>query len=385
MSRRSSRRVELPLLPQEEEDGGVTEQEQTPDQFEEEEAGDEESFEEEGVAYGGEGWEDDEGDDEGIDEGEEVDDEMEDEVDEETGSMSPTDALLGKTVEDPICYHCGVALVDPPLRLPTEPEAGSQPPSVLPSPSAKISIPLHCEVCIRGIHSQCHIALGGALPTQEESFVCFHCRTSQHGKYAMKAADRARVSVGPAHQVPRVPDMFFTGPVTSIARERFVQVWSAQTAVSLVPSDRQLGEYFQRACQAWPDRLRVNSSGGSLAPGSIRRLYLPRAATYASTNTSLNHYWCPYSTEHALTIVHKSDYDLERALSVIKNPALRDCFALVCFPPSKPYYNKWKPKDRRWRMMKIPFPPSRIEAPALDGNSYEDSGPRLRSRRYLNY
>jgi hypothetical protein len=88
-----------------------------------------------------------------------------------------------------------------------------------------------------------------------------------------------------------------------------------------------------------------------------------------------------------MTILHRCEYKIEKALSTIKSPLLRDCFASVCFPPSKPYYNKWKPKDRRWRMMKIPFPPSRIEAPMVDNvNLYaEGEGPRLRSRRFHNY
>lgn len=350
--------VEMRFEPEQMEDGGVTEQEE---QTEEEEM--------EGVME---------------DEGEDDEDEgLAEDWDEETGSMSPTDAGEIKAVmlplEDPICYHCGAALVDPPLILSSEP--ASLPASALPSPSAKISIPLHCEVCARGIHSQCHIALGGALPTQEESFVCFHCRTSQHGKYAMKAADRARVSVGPAHQVPKIPDIFFNNDTYKLVRERFVAVWCAD-AGKLIP-DSILNEYLHKSCANWPDRLRVNSSGGSLAPGSIRRLYLPRAATY-NTPSILNHYWCPFSHEYALSVLHKSNYDCQTGLSVLQNPLLRDCFTHACAPPTKPYYNKWKPKDRRWRMMKIPFPPHRTEAPMMNNNEEDNNvGPRLRSRRYL--
>ena len=329
-----------------EEEGGVTSQEEEFDEIELEQVWDEEE----------------EGDD---------------------GSMSPTDAIKG-VGEDPICYHCGVALVDPPMRLNTD--------DVMVSP--KLSIPLHCEVCIRGIHSQCHISLGGALPTQEESFVCFHCRTSQHGKYAMKAADRARVLVGPAHQVPMIPDMFYAIPEGerrhNVARKKYEQVWCADAGKAVIGDDMKVHVYLQKACQNWPDRLRVNSTGGSLAPGSVRRLYVSRAAA-ASYNTGsvLNHYWCPFSPEYALSVLHRCSYNIDNALAAIQSPLLRDCFAQVCNPPTKPYYNKWKPKDRRWRMMKIPFPPSRIEAPDVGGgyNTYEigEGGHRLRSRRYLNY
>ena len=362
-----------------EDDGGITEQEEqtSQEEFEEDDEG--------GITMEG-------CDDEDDEEGEEEEGNVNwDEDDDEAGSMSPTDAGEIKAVmlplEDPICYHCGVALVDAPLRLTTElVDVPTVPPSLLPSPtSAKVSIPLHCEVCSRGIHSQCHIALGGSLPTQEESFVCFHCRTSQHGKYAMKAADRARVSVGPAHQVPRIPDIFFVTKNASIARSKFVQVWSADAATLAVPDDRLLQDYLTKACANWPERLRVNSTGGSLAAGSIRRLYVPRASSY-HTPSVLNHYWCPFSPEHAMTILHKSGYNCDHALSVLKNPLFRDCFTETCFPPTHPYYNKWKPKDRRWRMIKIPFPSHRVEAPMMnnDSSNYEESGgPRLRSRRYL--
>jgi hypothetical protein len=340
------------------------------------------SQDEEGITY-----EDDE------EEGLEAD--WDEEMDkEETGSMSPTDAMVIDTLSeeaggkslvtgvDPICYHCGVPLVEPPLRLPTEE-------SMITSP--KISIPLHCEVCVRGIHSQCHLSLGGSLPTQEESFVCFHCKTSQHGKYEMKAAERVKIPVGPAHQAPIIPIMFFESPTEvplSVARKRFVQLWSADASKSVISDERKIHEYLHKAAQNWPDRLRVNSTGGSLAPGSVRRLYLGRAAG-SSSNSVLSHYWAPFSPDLALTILHECNYNTEKALQAVRSPLLKDCFTSVCFPPTKPYYNKWKPKDRRWRMMKIPFPPSRIEAPDVTNiyaPTYEsEGGPRLRSRRYFNY
>ena len=363
-----------PPIVEEEEDAGITSQEEEMEDDYDEEGG---------VTY------EDEETEEGLDANweaateEKVEDDEEDD-EEETGSMSPSDALMdteealkaaaSTAGQDPICYHCGVLLVEPPLRLPAAEVT-----------SPKISIPLHCEVCVRGIHSQCHISLGGSLPTQEESFVCFHCKTSH--KYEMKAADRVKIPVGPNYQAPVIPAMFFDCPAPaplSVARERFVQVWAADAAKT-VTTETKVHDYLQKASQAWPDRLRVNSTGGSLAAGSVRRLYVPRAA--ASNSNVLNHYWCPFSPEYALTVLHRCHYDAEKALAVIKNPTLRDCFAETCFPPTKPYYNKWKPKDRRWRMMKIPFPSSRIEAP--DVNIYsayasreEGEGPRLRSRRY---
>lgn len=358
-----------------------------------------EEDDEEGVTY-----EEDEGtDEEGLeanweahddDDEEPEEDEDEEDMDEkdETGSMSPTDAMAMDTMSeevggksmtagnDPICYHCGVPLVEPPLRLPAEDSITSP----------KISIPLHCEVCVRGIHSQCHLSLGGSLPTQEESFVCFHCRTSQHGKYEMKAAERVKIPVGPTHQAPIIPTIYFDCPTKvplSVARNRFVQLWSADAAKSIIPEDKRIQEYLHKAAQCWPDKLRVNSSGGSLAPGSVRRLYLGRAAG-PSSNSVLNHYWAPFSPDFAMTILHRCNYNSDQALKVVKSPLLKDCFTAVCNPPTKPYYNKWKPKDRRWRMMKIPFPPSRIEAPDVTNiyaTTYEGDGPRLRSRRHFNY
>ena len=405
--RRSSRRVAkdedtavvstAEVLPEQEEEelGAIQEDDEEEEGItsQEEEFEEEEEELEEGVEFDGET---EEGLDPGWDEEEEEEEEDEDdekiEEEDDTGSMSPTDAMLDTMIaeeakslgalppKDPICYHCGVLLVEPPLRISEET-----------TPSPKISIPLHCEICVRGIHSQCHISLGGSLPTQEESFVCFHCRTSQHGKYEMKAADRVKVSVGPAHQVPLVPSMFFSASPLSVVKARPVQVWSADAAKSVIPDAQEIHLYLQRAGQIWPDRLRVNSSGGSLAAGSVRRLYLPRAAAGSAANAVLNHYWCPFSAEHAMTILHRSDYCIEKALKAIKSPLIRDCFASVCFPPSKPYYNKWKPKDRRWRMMKIPYPPSRVEAPMMDNTvnmyatQYEGEGPRLRSRRFHNY
>ena len=325
---------------------------------------------------------------------------LDDDEHDETGSMSPTDAMLDTMSEevgglggkmmtvsdtDPICYHCGVPLIEPPLRLTTAASTEEM-------TSPKISIPLQCEICVRGIHSQCHLALGGSLPTQEESFVCFHCKTSQHGKYEMKAAERAKIPVGPAHQAPIIPSIFFNSPTDvplSIARERFVQVWSSDAAKAVVPnSDNKINEFLQKASQVWPERLRVDSTGGSLASGSVRRLYLGRAAASNGSSSVLNHYWAPFSADFAMTILHRCNYNTDTALQAIKNPLLRDCFSSVCFPPTKPYYNKWKPKDRRWRMMKIPFPPSRVEAPDVTNIyavTYDGDGPRLRSRRYLNY
>ena len=401
-SARRSAKEEEPLTPVEEEvviDEGIMSQEE--EDYEDEEDVDEEDDDEEGVTFEEEEDETEEGLEanwEGECQDHDEDEEEEEEQDmAETGSMSPTDALLGDGEvddslvkvgtapgSDPICYHCGVPLVEPPLRI-----GGAL--SDLTSP--KISIPLHCEVCVRGIHSQCHISLGGSLPTQEESFVCFHCRTSNHGKYEMKAADRVKIPVGPAHQVPILPAMFFACPTEvplSVARDRFVQVWSADAAKTVIKNDKEVHEYLQKACANWPDRLRVNSSGGSLAPGSVRKLYLPRAAAYTSASSQvLNHYWCPFSPEFSLTILHRCNYDAAKAIEVIKNPKLRDCFSSTCFPPTKPYCNKWKPKDRRWRMLKVPFPTARSEAPAMadmyGGGAESGDGPRLRSRRYLNY
>jgi hypothetical protein len=397
MSSRSTRRKPvddpIPLPVVDEEDGGITEEDGAGSQEEvyEEFVGgdDDDDLDDEDGDDGEEGLEENWGED-----GEIVEEEMDDETNEdmlleedEAGSMSPTDAIdVVKSGEDPICYHCGVPLVDPPMRLATD-----EIPAVLPSPtSASISIPLHCEVCVRGIHSQCHIALGGALPTQEESFVCFHCRTSQHGKYAMKAADRVRVSVGPDHQAPYLPPMFFTLPKSerlTVVTRSFTQVWSADTCASIF-HEEEISKFLTQAAQIWPERLRVNSSGGNLAPGSVRRLYVPRVSSNTSSSSSnLNHYWCPFSPDFALTVLHRSNYDIETALRAIDSSLFRDCFTEVCHPPTKPYYNKWKPKDRRWRMMKLPFPPSRVEAPHL-ADPYEreyESYPRLRSsRRYLN-
>ncbi len=373
---------EIPPPIVEEEEGGITQQEE---EDEEEDDFDDEEY-------------DDVTDEEGLEDNWEEDIKDEEEhVDDETGSMSPTDAMMDTMSEevggkmmaapgtDPICYHCGVPLVEPPLRL----TVGEGSDEVMTSP--KISIPLHCEICVRGIHSQCHLALGGFLPTQEESFVCFHCRTSQHGKYEMKAAERAKIPVGAAHQAPIIPSIFFdsaTEVPLSVARERFVQVWSADAAKVVVGNDKKIHEYIQKAAQVWPDKLRVNSTGGSLASGSVRRLYLGRAAAGGSSSSVLNHYWAPFSPDFAMTILHRSNYNTEAAIQAIKNPLLRDCFGLVCFPPTKPYYNKWKPKDRRWRMMKIPFPPSRTEQPDatnIYAVTYEGDGPRLLSRRYFNY
>ena len=366
----------------EEEEDGITQQEEEEGEFEEEYS---EEEEEEGLE---DNWEGD------------VKEDLDDDEHDETGSMSPTDAMLDTMSEevgglggkmmtvsdtDPICYHCGVPLIEPPLRLTTAASTEEM-------TSPKISIPLHCEICVRGIHSQCHLALGGSLPTQEESFVCFHCKTSQHGKYEMKAAERAKIPVGPAHQAPIIPSIFFNSPTDvplSIARERFVQVWSSDAAKAVVPnSDNKINEFLQKASQVWPERLRVDSTGGSLASGSVRRLYLGRAAASNGSSSVLNHYWAPFSADFAMTILHRCNYNTDTALQAIKNPLLRDCFSSVCFPPTKPYYNKWKPKDRRWRMMKIPFPPSRVEAPDVTNIyavTYDGDGPRLRSRRYLNY
>ena len=207
----------------------------------------------------------------------------------------------------------------------------------------------------------------------------------------MKAAERVKIPVGPAHQAPLIPPMFFDTPTEaplSVSRDRFVQLWSADAAKAVIPDPQKISEYILKAAQIWPEKLRVNSTGGSLASGSVRRLYLGRAAAGGNNSSVLNHYWVPFSPDFALTILHRSNYNIDAALHAIKSPLLRDCFASVCYPPSKPYYNKWKPKDRRWRMMKIPFPPSRSEVPDVTNIyavTYDGDGPRLRSRRYFNY
>ena len=315
--------------------------------------------------YVGEGWEEEEDESEDIDDGDDA-------------SMSPTELTVAvrdstPAKRDNICYHCQAVMVM---------DDGSS---------------LHCESCIRGVHSQCHLALGGQLPTQEAQFHCLHCVAAQHGKYSMLAANRVRVLVGEAHQVPDIPPLWFTvegRERLNIARRRPVQVWSAEAARAVVPSDRVVQDYLSRAAQLWPEKIRVNSIG-SLAPGSVRRLYVSRAALSQPLPTqSLNHYWCPFSPEYALTVLHKCHYKVEEALRGLTSPLLRDCFTQVCHPPRKPYYNKWKPKDRRWRMMKIPYPTSRVEAPVMDASAYpregfytqmDGEGPRLRSRRVVNY
>lgn len=63
----------------------------------------------------------------------------------------------------------------------------------------------------------------------------------------------------------------------------------------------------------------------------------------------------PYSTEYAYKILQHAGFNAKAALSCVEDPSFD--FQTVCDPPLRPYFNKWRPKDKRSLFPSTPFPP----------------------------
>ena len=64
----------------------------------------------------------------------------------------------------------------------------------------------------------------------------------------------------------------------------------------------------------------------------------------------------PYLSDFPFKILHYCKYDTEEALRLLQSPEFD--FLAVCDPPTKPYLNKWRPRDQRGEIPCAPFPPS---------------------------
>ncbi|XP_053991195.1 uncharacterized protein LOC128883159 isoform X2 [Hylaeus volcanicus] len=63
----------------------------------------------------------------------------------------------------------------------------------------------------------------------------------------------------------------------------------------------------------------------------------------------------PYSSEYAYKILFYTNFDTKEALDSFQDSSFN--FQSVCDPPIRPYFNKWKPKDKRSFFPSTPFPP----------------------------
>lgn len=63
----------------------------------------------------------------------------------------------------------------------------------------------------------------------------------------------------------------------------------------------------------------------------------------------------PYSSEYAYKILFYTNFDINEALESFQDSSFN--FQAVCDPPIRPYFNKWKPKDKRSFFPSTPFPP----------------------------
>ena len=211
-------------------------------------------------------------------------------------------------------------------------------------------------MCPKGYHYSCIPADG--MPPATEWF-CPECQVKRHHKYGMLAEERKKVLVGPDHQAPYLPDIFFLSSSSSFqpARPPAKLIWSAECGASL--SDADIDQYLQECKGLWPLNLFVKANA-PLVHRQLRRAIYARRSRFDSSEKSKKSrgdvYTCPFSPDLAMILLSFCGYKTDQALSFLVTREFKKQFRHICFPPREPYRNKWHPQDRRWKLHKTPFP-----------------------------
>lgn len=240
-----------------------------------------------------------------------------------------------------------------------------------------------CDMCPKGFHLTC-IPPDATVPQADSEWFCPECALKRHHKYGMLAEERKKVLIGPEHQAPRLPEIFFLSEKPfEAARIAPKLIWSSTASSGI--SQEEIQDYLDAAKQDWPLNMFVRANS-PLIHRQLRRAIFTRTAksVQKEKKTRGDIYTCPFSPDLALSLLAHCMYDTSQALVYLRSRELKSTFSRVCHPPKEPYRNKWHPHDRRWKLHKTPFPGKAgpLAAPdyvAVEGGSRERRYARLQA------
>ncbi|XP_026191372.1 uncharacterized protein LOC34619841 [Cyclospora cayetanensis] len=158
-----------------------------------------------------------------------------------------------------------------------------------------------------------------------------------------------RINVGPNHQVPHLPDFFLargeSDSLSTIAEQSLADGAQSQALGPLLVYSPYLMERSKQQCLAERASKSCINSQKDLAEFLIK----------CSKRWKVRPGWQPFSPEFAYKLLHRANYDPERALRMMDDSAF--CFQSVCDPPLRKYENKWKRRDKRGTFPSSPYPP----------------------------
>lgn len=158
-----------------------------------------------------------------------------------------------------------------------------------------------------------------------------------------------RINVGPNHQVPQLPDFFLArgdgDSLSSIAEQSLADGAQSQALGPLLVYSPYLMERSKQQCLADRAAKSCINSQKDLAEFLIK----------CSKRWKVRPGWQPFSPEFAYKLLHRANYDPERALRMMDDSAF--CFQSICDPPLRKYENKWKRRDKRGTFPSSPYPP----------------------------
>ncbi|KAL8440004.1 hypothetical protein Efla_004920 [Eimeria flavescens] len=166
-----------------------------------------------------------------------------------------------------------------------------------------------------------------------------------------KAAEdyETRINVGPNHQVPHLPDFFLargdTDCLSTLAEQSLADGSQSQALGPLLVYSPYLLERSKQQCLSDRAAKSCITSQKDLAEFLIK----------CSRRWKVRPGWQPFSPEFAYKLLHRANYDPERALRMMDDSAF--CFQSICDPPLRKYENKWKRRDKRGTFPSSPYPP----------------------------
>lgn len=158
-----------------------------------------------------------------------------------------------------------------------------------------------------------------------------------------------RINVGPNHQVPHLPDFFLAradgDSLSTLAEHSLVDGAQSQALGPLLVYSPYLMERSKQQCLSERAAKSCITSQKDLAEFLIK----------CSKRWKVRPGWQPFSPEFAYKLLHRANYDPERALRMMDDSAF--CFQSICDPPLRKYENKWKRRDKRGTFPSSPYPP----------------------------
>ncbi|CDJ39772.1 PHD-finger domain-containing protein, putative [Eimeria tenella] len=175
------------------------------------------------------------------------------------------------------------------------------------------------------------------------------CVPSRRRKAKVTEDYETRINVGPNHQVPHLPDFFLargdSDCLSTLAEHSLNDGAQSQALGPLLVYSPYLMERSKQQCLAERATKSCITSQKDLAEFLIK----------CSKRWKVRPGWQPFSPEFAYKLLHRANYDPERALRMMDDSAF--CFQSVCDPPLRKYENKWKRRDKRGTFPSSPYPP----------------------------